>query len=250
VDNFNCATISEDMIARSNPHLQRNTERNAITPIRTFSSNNSDLITSLKYPTPVAESWIANEYNNEKATDEDDNDNEDEYEEDEADDVPENKTDVSVREKETPNKDEQVVRNKSVEEEITSGGKAIMYHTTHVQTPTYLQKRLLHLVERCGDEKLSQYIEWKTINDVQSLRTWLKILANTVTCSLEEENMLIHEWEEHLSRDEEEDTDFVHGSEERYDNDDSDEESNAAEEEQEKKRKRREGEGDGRIKCV
>ncbi|ETO09262.1 hypothetical protein RFI_28125, partial [Reticulomyxa filosa] len=109
--------------------------------------------------------------------------------------------------------------------------RGIMYHTTHTQTQTYLQKKLQNLVERCSNEHLCKYIEWKVHNDIQSLRTWLKILANTVTCSLEEENLLIHEWEEHLGRDEEEDTGyFMNGSEERYDNDDSDDGGNVEEE--------------------
>ncbi|ETO07550.1 hypothetical protein RFI_29843 [Reticulomyxa filosa] len=76
--------------------------------------------------------------------------------------------------------------------------RAIMYHTTHPRTPTYFQKKMEQLVEQCGDERLSKYVEWKATHELPSVRTWLKILANTVTCSLEQENVLIHEWEDHL----------------------------------------------------
>ena len=44
------------------------------------------------------------------------------------------------------------------------------------------------------NQQLLSYMEWKAKHDVETLRTWLRIVANTITCSIADENIILDIW--------------------------------------------------------
>ena len=83
-------------------------------------------------------------------------------------------------------------------EDINNSERDISLISLHSSLPKYVSHHLNFCLDNCTDRDLINFIKWKAEHDIKTFKQWMRIIASTITPQIEQENVIINEWYQHL----------------------------------------------------
>lgn len=74
----------------------------------------------------------------------------------------------------------------------------ISLHTIHSGLHSLISNHLHYCLDHCSDRDLIKFIRFKSESDIKTLKSWMRIIASTMTPQIEQETVIIQEWYDHL----------------------------------------------------